>query len=119
MGNRMKMPTLSRIIAFGFILLPLCTGCNDYSINPEAMLGNWKSSQKRPDLTIGKDSSEYYVIVHHLMADGKECPIRYRIVYCGKSTYIKAESRIIMVYSKKDSTLFLSPGGKYCLSISK
>lgn len=119
MEDRKKMPTLSRIISFGAFLLLLCMGCEEYSINPEVMLGHWKSLQRKPDLTIGRDSAEYYAIIHHKLADGKECPVRYPLVTCGNSTYIKANSRILLVFSKVDTTLFLSPGGKYCLSGSK
>lgn len=119
MKNKMKMQTLSRIIGFGTFLLLLFTGCDDCSINPELMLGHWRSVQKMPDLTIGKDSLEYYAIIHHHIEDGKECPIRYPLVYNANSTYIKADCRIILVYSKKEETLFLSPGGGYILSVSK
>lgn len=119
MENKMKMQTLNRIIGSGTFLLLLFTGCNDCSINPELMLGHWKSIQEMPDLTIGKDSLEYYAIVHHSVEDGKECPVRYPLVCSGHSTYIKAGSRIILVYSKKERTLFLSPGGQYTLSVSK
>lgn len=115
----MKMQVLSRIVSSGALLLLLCTGCNDCSIDPEIMLGHWKSSREKPDLTIGKDSLEYYAIVHHRIKDGKECPIRYPLVYRGNVTYIEADSRIMLVYSKKDKTLFLSPGGEYSLSLSK
>lgn len=119
MKTAIRMKTLCWIINLGAFLLPLCTGCSKYSINPEVMLGHWKSLQKKPDLTIGKDSVEYYAIVHHQIADGKECPIRYPLVYCGSSTCIKAGIRIVLVYSKGDRTLFLSPGGTYCRSASK
>lgn len=119
MEDKMKMQTLSRIISSGTFLLFLFTGCNDCSINPEWMLGHWKSVQEKPGLTIGKDSLEYYAIVHHHTENGKECPIRYPLVYSGTSTYIKADNRIILVYSPKEKTLFLSPGGKYNLSSSK
>lgn len=119
MEIRKKIQTFSRIISFGVLLLLLCMGCNEYSVNPEVMLGHWKSVRKMPELTIGRDSVEYYAIIHHKIADGKECPVRYPLVSCGNSTYIKAASRIILVYSKEDHTLFLSPGGKYCLSVSK
>lgn len=119
MKTAIRMKTLCWIINLGSFSLLLSTGCSEYSINPDVMLGHWKSLQKKPDLTIGKDSAEYYAIVHHQITDGKECPIRYPLVHCGSFTYIKAGIRIVLVYSKEDNTLFLSPGGTYCLSVSK
>lgn len=120
MKNEKKMHTINRIFISGTFLLLLCTGCNDdYSRNPENMLGGWTSLQGRSNVTISKDKLEYFAIVHHRITGGKECPVRYPIVYSDNSTYIKAGLRIIMVYSKKDQTLFLSPGGEYCHPPSK
>ena len=116
----MNIKFISKIGSFGTILLFLCIGCNnDYSKNPDCMLGYWKSLYGKPDLTIDKDSLEYYVIVHHKVMNGKECSIRYPLVFCDNSSYIKAQSRILLVYSKKNKTLFLSPGGEYYSSQPK
>ena len=111
----MNMKLMSQIASLGTILLFLCIGChNDYSKNPNCMLGNWKSLHGKPDLTINKDSLGYYVVVHHKIINGGECPLRYHLVYCDNSSYIKAQNRIFLIYSKKNKTLHLSPGGEYC-----
>lgn len=113
----MRMKLISQLVGSGIILLFLCVGCNnDCSRNPALMLGRWKSLEGKPDLTIGKDSTEYHAVVYHTANDGKECALRYPLVYQDNSTYIKAQSRIILIYSKKNKTLFLSPGGEYCRS---
>lgn len=120
MENKIKVHTVIRMVGCGALGLFLCTGCfDDYSRNPEVMLGHWKSLQEGPNVTIKRDSLEYYAIVYHRVAEGRECPVRYPLVYSHNSTYIKAECRIVLVYSKKMKTLFLSPGGIYYLSILK
>lgn len=114
------MKLISGIVSLGTFLLFLCTGCNnDCSRNPSLMLGHWKSLDGKPDLTIDKDCLEYYVVVHHQLADERECPLRYPLVHWDNSTYIKAQSRIFLIYSKINKTLFLSPGGEYYLSPSE
>lgn len=114
------MKSISVILTWGVSLFFLCVGCNnDYSRNPDRMLGYWKSSHGKPALTIDKDSLEYYVIVHHKTANKKECSLRYPLVSWNNSTYIKAQTQILLVYSKKNKTLFLSPGGEYYRSESK
>lgn len=114
------MKSISVILTWGVSLFFLCVGCNnDYSRNPDLMLGHWINSHGKPDLTIDKDSLEYYVVVHHKTANKKECSLRYPLVNKDNSTYLKAQSQVLMIYSKKNKTLFLSPGGEYYRSKPK
>lgn len=116
----MNLLAFSRIIVSGVFWLCVGTSCsNDCSRNPQTMLGRWKSLQGRADITINKDSGNYYAIVHHRITGGKLCPVRYPVVYTATATYIQAEGRILLTYSTKNKTLFLSPGGKYCLFVSE
>lgn len=75
--------------------------------------GYWKSVQDRPSLRIGQDEDGYYAIVYHHTAHRHICPIRYPLIYQPYGIYLQAERRILVSYSKRDSSLFLSPGGKY------
>lgn len=91
-----------------------CMGCSDQDrSNPEMMIGSWKSSLGRADLSIKKDSLGYYAVVYHRLFDDKICPIRYPVKHSHNSVYIQAEGRVLLTFSVQNKTLFLSPGGKY------
>lgn len=97
------------------LLLPaatfFCIGCNAPQEIPE---GYWQSTQDRPALTLKKDSAgNYRAIFHHRTANGHICPIAYPVVHTTAGMYIQAEGRILIYYSSKDNTIFLSPGGPY------
>lgn len=113
----MNITVFNRVIISGVFALLLCSGCGSSSRDPEVMLGHWKSLRDKPDITIMKDSLHYYAIVYHRLSKGEVCPVRYPLIYDAFSTYIQAEGRILMTYSNKNKTLFLSPGGKYCLLV--
>ncbi len=120
MNGKMNVLAFSRVIVSGAFWLYMATSCsNDCSRNPQTMLGHWKSLQGRPDVTIARDSANYYAIVHHRITNGKQCPVRYPVVCTATNTYIQAASRILLTYSTKNKILFLSPGGKYCLLVSE
>lgn len=105
------------------LILSVCFFCMSCSYqdsnNPELMLGHWKSSLGRADLSIVKDSLEYYVVVYHRLFDDKICPVRYPIKHSHNSAYIQAEGRVLLTYSVRNKTLFLSPGGEYAPLIPK
>lgn len=91
--------------------------CN---ISQDIPTGCWQSSQGKPSVTLKKDSAgNFQAIIHHHTANGHICPVVYPLVKDITGMYIQAEGRILVSYSPKDSTLFLSPGGVFRLKQEK
>ncbi|WP_455628053.1 DUF3876 domain-containing protein [Parabacteroides chinchillae] len=107
-----KIIITSILLSYCFLFLYDCKKQTDTS-SIDYICGNWISIQGRPRISILSTDSGYIAIVHHITVNREKYPIIYPILQTQYGTYIQAEGRIFISYSKKDSTLFLSPGGTY------
>ncbi|RHJ91315.1 DUF3876 domain-containing protein [Parabacteroides bouchesdurhonensis] len=108
-----KSIILHLVLLFNLSILSSCIQQEKEQKLISGISGKWKSMQGRPSITILSTDSGYVAIVHHILANGKECAVAYPVRQTRYGNYIHAEGRIFISYRNKDKTLFLSPGGTY------
>lgn len=98
-------------LASALVFFLVFSGCRKNTVIPE---GYWVGAPGRPAILIVRnEQGELTATVYHILANGLLCPVNYPVVRNAAGAYIQAEGRILISYSPNDTTLFLSPGGRY------